>query len=78
MWQKLAKRLKCRIDQAVADEKRKADVVSEVRSEARELRKQVRDLQRQLNVACDHDADAKLRCQQLVTVSCITCLLNKN
>jgi len=73
MWQKLAKRLKCRIDKALVDEKRKADMAIEVKSEAKELRKQVRGLQQQLNAACDRDSDARLHCQQLVTLhGCFT------
>ena len=73
MWQKLARRLKCRIDKALVDEKRKAELANELKSEAKELRRQVRDLQQQLSAASDRDADTRLRYQQLVILqSCFT------
>ena len=46
-------------------------MASEVNSEVKELRRQVHDLQRQLNAVCDRDADARLRCQQLVTLPAV-------
>jgi len=52
------------------DEKQKADIATAVKCEVKELHRQVRSLQQQLSAACDRDADARLHCQQMVTVQC--------
>jgi len=55
------------MNRKLVEKKWKTDVAVEVKSEVKELRKQVHDLQQQLYAACDSDAEARRRCQQLVT-----------
>jgi len=54
------------MDRKVLDEKWNTDEAVKIRSEVKELQKQVHDLQQQLSEACDSDVEAKRRCQHLV------------
>ena len=58
------------MDRKVLDEKWNTDEAVKIRSEVKELQKQVHDLQQQLSEACDSDVEAKRRCQHLVKYWC--------